>query len=112
MFVISQEAQLTKLENSINAVKLESQKLVTHLNSLATLHAELEKEMSLQHQLLSSREAEISGNVTDIERKQSMINIYNKKIKEIVSSTGVCAHIHDPPNFAMSLQMQFHRLTI
>ncbi|KAI7808016.1 coiled-coil domain-containing protein 40 [Triplophysa rosa] len=82
------EAQLTKLENGVNAVKLESQMLVTHLNSLAPLHAELEKEMSQQHQLLSSREAEISGNVTDIERKQSMINIFNKKIKEIVSSTG------------------------
>ncbi|XP_056606298.1 coiled-coil domain-containing protein 40 [Triplophysa dalaica] len=82
------EAKLTKLENGINVVKLESQMLVTHLNSLAPLHAELEKEMSQQRQLLSSREAEISGNVTDIERKQSMINIFNKKIKEIVSSTG------------------------
>lgn len=96
LFVITQEAKLTKLENGINVVKLESQMLVTHLNSLAPLHAELEKEMSQQRQLLSSREAEISGNVTDIERKQSMINIFNKKIKEIVSSTGVSAQIQAP----------------
>lgn len=106
-FVITQEAQLTKLENGVNAVKLESQKLVTHLNSLAALHAELEEEMSQQHQLLSSRETEISGNVTDIERKQSMINIFNKKIKEIVSSTGVSAHMHAPQTHFLKYTRQF-----
>uniref|UniRef100_A0A671PZ20 Coiled-coil domain-containing protein 40 n=1 Tax=Sinocyclocheilus anshuiensis TaxID=1608454 RepID=A0A671PZ20_9TELE len=82
------EAQLTKLENDINAVMLEGQEAATHLYSLAALQAELEQEMSQRHLLLSSREAEIAKQVTDIERRQATISIYNKKIKDIVSSTG------------------------
>uniref|UniRef100_A0A8C2FQT9 Coiled-coil domain containing 40 n=1 Tax=Cyprinus carpio TaxID=7962 RepID=A0A8C2FQT9_CYPCA len=82
------EAQLTKLENDINAVTLEGQEVATHLDSLAAFQAELEQEMSQRHLLLSSREAEIAKQVTDIERKQATISIYNKKIRDIVSSTG------------------------
>ncbi|XP_056102134.1 coiled-coil domain-containing protein 40 [Rhinichthys klamathensis goyatoka] len=82
------EAQLTKLENDINTVTLEGQEVVTHLDSLVAFQAELEQEMSQRHLLLSSRETEIAKQVTEIERKQSTISIYNKKIKDIVSSTG------------------------
>ncbi|XP_016370198.1 coiled-coil domain-containing protein 40-like [Sinocyclocheilus rhinocerous] len=82
------EAQLTKLENDINAVTLEGQEVATHLDSLAAFQAELEQEMSQRHLLLSSREAEIAKQVTDIERKQATISTYNKKIRDIVSSTG------------------------
>ncbi|XP_059416508.1 coiled-coil domain-containing protein 40 isoform X2 [Carassius carassius] len=82
------EAQLTKLENDNNAVILEGQEVATHLDSLAAFQAELEQEMSQRHLLLSSREAEIAKQVTDIERRQTTISIYNKKIKDIVSSTG------------------------
>ncbi|RXN36783.1 coiled-coil domain-containing 40 [Labeo rohita] len=80
------EAQLTKLENDINAVTLEGQEVATHLDSLAAFQAELEQGISQRHMLLSSREAEIAKQVTDIERKQAIISIYNKKIKDIVSS--------------------------
>uniref|UniRef100_A0A673JWD2 Coiled-coil domain containing 40 n=1 Tax=Sinocyclocheilus rhinocerous TaxID=307959 RepID=A0A673JWD2_9TELE len=82
------EAQLTKLENDINAVMLEGQEAATHLDSLAAFQAELEQEMSQRHLLLSSREAEIAKQVTDVEQRQATISIYNKKIKDIVSSTG------------------------
>uniref|UniRef100_A0A672QVJ8 Coiled-coil domain-containing protein 40 n=1 Tax=Sinocyclocheilus grahami TaxID=75366 RepID=A0A672QVJ8_SINGR len=82
------EAQLTKLENDINAVMLEGQEAATHLDSLAAFQDELEQEMSQRHLLLSSREAEMAKQVTDIERRQATISIYNKKIKDIVSSTG------------------------
>lgn len=90
--MISQEAQLTKLENDINTVTLEGQEVATHLDSLAAVQAELEQEMSQRHLLLFSRESEIAKQVTDIERKQATISIYNKKIRDIVSSTGVRAH--------------------
>lgn len=82
------EAQLTKLENDINTVTLEGQEVVTHLDSLVAFQAEFEQEMSQRHLLLSSRETEIAKQVTEIERKQATISIYNKKIKDIVSSTG------------------------
>ncbi|XP_043097267.1 coiled-coil domain-containing protein 40 [Puntigrus tetrazona] len=82
------EAQLTKLENDINAVTLEGQEVASRLDSLAAFQAELEQEMSQRHLLLSSREAEIAKQITDIERKQAAISIYNKKIRDIVSSTG------------------------
>jgi len=81
------------LENDINTVTLEGQEVVTHLDSLVAFQAELEQEMSQRHLLLSSRETEIAKQVTEIERKQSTISIYNKKIKDIVSSTGVRPHI-------------------
>nr|XP_055068885.1 coiled-coil domain-containing protein 40 [Misgurnus anguillicaudatus] len=83
------EAELIKLENGINAVKLEGLEAVTRLNSLAALRAELEQEMSQLRLLLSSHETEISRHMADIERKQSVISLFNKKIKEIVSNTGL-----------------------
>ncbi|XP_056315030.1 coiled-coil domain-containing protein 40 [Danio aesculapii] len=82
------EAQLIKLENDFNTVTLEGQELTTHLDSLLAFQAELEQKSTQRHLLLSSREEEIVKQITDIERKQATISIYNKKIKDIVSSTG------------------------
>ncbi|XP_051567998.1 coiled-coil domain-containing protein 40 [Myxocyprinus asiaticus] len=82
------EAQLTKMENEINGIILEGQEVETCLDSLAVLHAELEQELSQQNLLVSAHETEIAKQVIDIEQKQATINIYNKRIKEIVSITG------------------------
>ncbi|TRY56344.1 hypothetical protein DNTS_034957 [Danionella cerebrum] len=82
------EAQLIKMENEINAATLEEQELAIRLDSLRAFQAELEQKMNQQHLLMSCREAEIAKQGKDIERKQATITFYNKKIKDIISTTG------------------------
>ncbi|XP_072538881.1 coiled-coil domain-containing protein 40 [Salminus brasiliensis] len=82
------EAQLSKLENELAAVTLEASQVALHLEALAGLQVEVEQDMSRRHQLLTTSEAEGAKLVIAIERKQATINVYNKKIQQIVASTG------------------------
>ncbi|XP_007234483.4 coiled-coil domain-containing protein 40 [Astyanax mexicanus] len=83
------EAQHSKLESELAAVTLEVNQLTLRLEALAGLQADLEKEICHRHQLLTAREAEAAKYVIAIERKQATINEYNKKIQQIVASTGL-----------------------
>uniref|UniRef100_A0A8B9GTB7 Coiled-coil domain containing 40 n=1 Tax=Astyanax mexicanus TaxID=7994 RepID=A0A8B9GTB7_ASTMX len=83
------EAQHSKLESELAAVTLEVNQVTLHLEALAGLQADLEKEICHRHQLLTAREAEAAKYVIAIERKQATINEYNKKIQQIVASTGL-----------------------
>ncbi|XP_010887627.2 coiled-coil domain-containing protein 40 [Esox lucius] len=82
------EAQLSRLENEMAAVKLESTEVTLRLEGLARALAALDTEMSRRHELLSANEAMSAKRVTVIERKQATINMYNKKIEQIIASTG------------------------
>ncbi|XP_076871589.1 coiled-coil domain-containing protein 40 [Brachyhypopomus gauderio] len=82
------EAQLSKLENEMAAVALESCQVALRLEVLARLRSHLEQETSHRHQLLSAGEAQAAKGLVVIERKQAAINVYNKKIEQIVASTG------------------------
>ncbi|KAL1006083.1 hypothetical protein UPYG_G00067680 [Umbra pygmaea] len=82
------EAQLSRIENEIAVVMLESSEVTLHLEGLARALATLDTEMNQRNELLSASEAKIAKNVTVIERKQVTINVYNKKIEQIVASTG------------------------
>uniref|UniRef100_A0A4W5RNQ5 Uncharacterized protein n=1 Tax=Hucho hucho TaxID=62062 RepID=A0A4W5RNQ5_9TELE len=44
--------------------------------------------MSRHNKLLSASEARITKRVTVIERKQATINVYNKKVEQLIASTG------------------------
>ncbi|KAG7492162.1 hypothetical protein MATL_G00012130 [Megalops atlanticus] len=79
---------LSQLENETAQVTLESTEVALHLESLARVLKELERQMDRQHELLSRSEAKFSKQVTVMERKQATITIYNKKIEEINASTG------------------------
>uniref|UniRef100_A0A8C8HXS7 Coiled-coil domain-containing protein 40 n=1 Tax=Oncorhynchus tshawytscha TaxID=74940 RepID=A0A8C8HXS7_ONCTS len=83
-----QETQLSRLENEMAAVTLESSDLTLRLEGLARTLASLETEMSRRNELLGASEARITKRVTVIERKQATINVYNKKIEQLVASTG------------------------
>uniref|UniRef100_W5KFS5 Coiled-coil domain 40 molecular ruler complex subunit n=1 Tax=Astyanax mexicanus TaxID=7994 RepID=W5KFS5_ASTMX len=83
------EAQHSKLESELAAVTLEVNQVTLRLEALAGLQADLEKEICHRHQLLTAREAEAAKYVIAIERKQATINEYNKKIQQIVASTGL-----------------------
>uniref|UniRef100_A0A8C7H1D4 Coiled-coil domain 40 molecular ruler complex subunit n=1 Tax=Oncorhynchus kisutch TaxID=8019 RepID=A0A8C7H1D4_ONCKI len=82
------ETQLSRLENEKAAVTLESSDLTLRLEGLARTLASLETEMSRRNELLGASEARITKRVTVIERKQATINVYNKKIEQLVASTG------------------------
>nr|XP_015212263.1 PREDICTED: coiled-coil domain-containing protein 40 isoform X1 [Lepisosteus oculatus] len=82
------EAQLSRLENEIAQVSLEGSEVSVRLRALEQTLAELEREAAGQHELVSRSEAEIARRVTLIERKQSTINLYNKRIEQITASTG------------------------
>lgn len=84
-----QETQLPRLENEMAAVTLESSDVTLRLEGLARTLASLETEMSRRNKLLSASEARITKCVTVIERKQATINVYNKKIEQLIASTGV-----------------------
>ncbi|XP_055762960.1 coiled-coil domain-containing protein 40 [Salvelinus fontinalis] len=82
------ETQLSRLENERAAVTLESSDVTLRLEGLARTLASLETEMSRRNELLSASEARITKRVTVIERKQATINVYNKKIEQLIASTG------------------------
>ncbi|KAM9490921.1 coiled-coil domain-containing protein 40 isoform 3-T4 [Salvelinus alpinus] len=82
------ETQLSRLENEMAAVTLESSDVTLRLEGLARTLASLETEMSRRNELLGASEARITKRVTVIERKQATINVYNKKIEQLIASTG------------------------
>lgn len=71
------------------AVRLESSMVSQHLDSLALTQEALDEEIAKYNKLLSSNQAKISSFVTLIGQKQTTISNYNKKIYQIVASTGV-----------------------
>ncbi|RXM36442.1 Coiled-coil domain-containing protein 40 [Acipenser ruthenus] len=82
------ELQLTKLENDLGQVALETNNSNIRLSSLQKTLATLDEEMHHKHELISRSESEIAKCCRVIERKQSTINLYNKKIDNIHAKTG------------------------
>ncbi|MGH0128960.1 UNVERIFIED_CONTAM: hypothetical protein FKN15_057803, partial [Acipenser sinensis] len=82
------ELQLTKLENDLGQVTLETNNSNIRLSSLQKTLATLDEEMHHKHELISCSESEIAKCCRVIERKQSTINLYNKKIDNIHTKTG------------------------
>ncbi|KAI1896397.1 hypothetical protein AGOR_G00094360 [Albula goreensis] len=82
------DLQLSQLENEVSRVTLGSTEVTLNLESLSGVLVELEQQMKEQHELLSLKEAEISKQITVMERKQAAITILNKKIEQINANTG------------------------
>ncbi|KAJ8414223.1 hypothetical protein AAFF_G00050930 [Aldrovandia affinis] len=82
------DLQLSQVENEVAQVTLGSAEAAVRLEALARVLAELEQQMKGQHELLSRNEAEISKQITVMERKQATITVYNNKIEQINADTG------------------------
>ncbi|XP_062304160.1 coiled-coil domain-containing protein 40 isoform X2 [Osmerus eperlanus] len=82
------EAQMSRLENEVAGVTLEVSEVSLRLEGVARAQAALEEELERRNGLLSASEATIAKLVNVIERKQAAINVYNRKIEQIVASTG------------------------
>lgn len=83
------EAQLAQLENEAAQVQLRGGEAALRLESLGRRLRGLRRENALRHQLLSRAEAELHRGAAAIARKQAAITVYNKKIEQMVFSTGV-----------------------
>uniref|UniRef100_A0A3Q3E4K5 Coiled-coil domain 40 molecular ruler complex subunit n=1 Tax=Labrus bergylta TaxID=56723 RepID=A0A3Q3E4K5_9LABR len=81
-------SQLWQLENNIAVVELERSKVIQHLESLAVIQEALDEEISKKNKITTTIQANISSFVTLIAQKQSSIANYDKKIGQIVASTG------------------------
>ncbi|XP_076137256.1 coiled-coil domain-containing protein 40 [Alosa pseudoharengus] len=82
------EAQLSSVENELAQVTLAASEAKQRVENLGQTLTRLDQEIAQRHALLTASEAQIAKQVTVIERKQATINIYNKKIQQIVATTG------------------------
>ncbi|XP_062392091.1 coiled-coil domain-containing protein 40 [Sardina pilchardus] len=81
-------AQLSSVENDLAQVTLAANEASQRVENLDRTLAQLDQEIAQRHALLTASEAQIAKQVTVIERKQATINVYNKKIQQIVATTG------------------------
>ncbi|MCI4375930.1 hypothetical protein PGIGA_G00115440 [Pangasianodon gigas] len=82
------ESKLSKVESELAAVALEVSEVALRVDALSRLQLELEQEVMERNQLLSTNEAAVAKLILTIERKQTTINVCNKKIEQIRASTG------------------------
>ncbi|XP_060774052.1 coiled-coil domain-containing protein 40 [Neoarius graeffei] len=82
------EAQLSKVQNDLAAVRLEMTKVVPRVEALSHLRLQLEQEVMECNQLLSAKEAVVANLNTTIEHNQITMNVYNKKLDQIRASAG------------------------
>ncbi|XP_031419648.1 coiled-coil domain-containing protein 40-like [Clupea harengus] len=82
------EVQLSAVENELAQVSLAASEARQRVDNLLRALTQLDQEISRRHGLLSASEAQVAKQVTVIERKQVTINVYHKKIQQVVSTTG------------------------
>ncbi|KAL2087120.1 hypothetical protein ACEWY4_018179 [Coilia grayii] len=82
------EAQLSAVENELAQLSLAASEAQQRVEGLARVLSEQDQEIGRRNALLSASEAQIAKQVIVIERKQATINLYNKRIQQIVVATG------------------------
>ena len=80
---------LSKIDGDIAQTTLD----ITNTNCRLDMHqkvlAELDKEVKKVNNLITNSESEISRRTILIERKQGLINFFNKQLEQMVSELGV-----------------------
>ncbi|XP_008303234.1 coiled-coil domain-containing protein 40 [Stegastes partitus] len=80
--------QLQQLENKRLTVRMESQQVDQHVNSLATTQQALDEELAKYNKLLTLNQNKISSFYVLIDQKQVTISNLQAKIWQIAASTG------------------------
>ena len=87
--LLIQVTHLSKIDGDIAQTTLD----ITNTNCRLDMHqkvlAELDKEVKKVNDLITNRENEISRRTILIERKQGLINFFNKQLEQMVSELGV-----------------------
>lgn len=81
-------AELWQKEDEMTAVALESNKVSNHLESLAFTQDALDDEIGKYDKSVMFTQAAVTSILGVIQQKQNMIAAYNRKIGQIVASTG------------------------
>lgn len=84
-----QVTHLSKIDGDIAQATLD----ITNTNCKIDMHkktlGELDKEVNRFNELITNSESEIARRTILIERKQSLINFFNKQLEQMVSELGV-----------------------
>lgn len=87
--LLIQVTHLSKIDGDIAQTTLD----ITNTNCRLDMHqkvlAELDKEVKKVNDLITNSESEISRRTILIERKQGLINFFNKQLEQMVSELGV-----------------------
>ena len=83
------ERNLARLENDIAKTKLEALQTQSLNESLDRDIKMLTKELEDRNRIISKSESEIRQRVLMIEQKQGQIDIFNKKIEQLIEKAGV-----------------------
>ena len=80
---------MATVENDIARDTLEASNIRTHIERLQRITDGLDEEIANKNDIISKSEAEIVKRNAIIERKQGVIDQYNKKLEHMISSAGV-----------------------
>lgn len=88
-FLLIQVTHLSKINGDIAQATLDITKTTCRLDMHRKMLAELDKDMQKVNDLITNSENEISRRMVLIERKQGLINFFNKQLEQMVSELGV-----------------------
>ena len=80
---------MAAVENDIARDTLEASNIRTRIERLQRITDGLDEEIANKNDIISKSEAEIVKRNAIIERKQGVIDQYNKKLEHMISSAGV-----------------------
>lgn len=83
--------QFIKVENDTAQTALDITNTTCNLNMLEKILSDIDKEMDGINNQINHSETEIAKRNLLIERKQGVINLYNKKLEMMISQLGVCS---------------------
>lgn len=84
-----QESQVAMVENTISKDMLEAANTRTRVERLQKVMTSLDEEIAQKNEIISRSETEMNKRNAQIERKQGIIDQYNKKLEQLIASTGV-----------------------
>lgn len=84
-----QETQMAEVENTISHNSLEISNVQTRIERLEKIMAGLDSEIAGRNEIINKSEVEIIRRNAIIERKQNVIDQFNKKLENLIANAGV-----------------------
>lgn len=81
---------MAEVENNLSQDMLEISNVCTRIEQLDKVMAALDDTIRQKNEIINRSDIEIVRRNAIIERKQNLIDQYNKKLENLISSAGVC----------------------
>ena len=85
---------MAEVENEISQGTLEIANVRARIERLMKITADLDNQIAQKNEIISRSEAEIVKRNAIIERKQNIIDQFNKKLEQMISKAGVRGFFH------------------